>query len=368
MSFYFRSCLLLAISVGPIRAAPAQTFGLRPIQTSPTPVIGVPRSLAIGAADRIFSTEEKPAQILSYDSTGRFVRSIGREGAGPGELRSAVVGAASFVVTYDGQLSRLTAFDLDGKLLWTKPGPCCRSAPIRIDRQGRFYVLAVPVFIGPSRPTETVNVYNSKGDLIDSLTVPGSQPDAQGLWQVVGPQAAAAIPIPFAPKSYYAVTRSGGLIWGTSSSLSLFGGGRLSTPSVRVVLHPYTTELTIEVRQAAREALLSQYGRFFDPPTLEKALRLTDIPTTAPTFFGLDVDSCDRWWVLRTPPYSPEPTRFDVLSPTGAPVATAIIPHRLIEPGFLWAIGTGRLAAIVDDGGEPRLVLYHLPATLACRG
>lgn len=359
---------LFAGGVLALRHAAAQSLPLQRIQTSPAPSLGVLRSLAVGAADRVYVGEEGPARILTYDSAGSFLRSIGREGSGPGELRSPVVGAGSFVIAYDGQLRRITAFDPTGNLLWTKPGPCCRSRTIRIDRKGQFYVLTAPLIIGPSPETERVNVYSAQGTLIDSLTVPASQPDSRGLWQLFGSQAAASIPIPFAPRSYHAVTRSGGLVWGTSSSPVLFAGRRIATPAVRAGLLPGIIRLTTEVRQAAREAAISEFSRFFARPTLERTFRLDDIPETAPTFFGLDVDSCDRWWVLRTPPFALGATRFDILSPAGQFIAQVTIAERLLEPSFLWATGDHRLAAIVDDGaGAPQLALYRLPASLSCR-
>ena len=46
-------------------------------------------SLAVDAAGNIFVADDKPVEVMRYDPTGRYVGSVGREGEGPGEYRSA---------------------------------------------------------------------------------------------------------------------------------------------------------------------------------------------------------------------------------------------------------------------------------------
>ena len=48
------------------------------------------RWLATGPDEQIAFTERRPAELRVYDSSGRFLRGIGREGDGPGEFRMPV--------------------------------------------------------------------------------------------------------------------------------------------------------------------------------------------------------------------------------------------------------------------------------------
>jgi hypothetical protein len=44
--------------------------------------------LAVGSEGSIYVADAHPPSVLQFDRRGRFVRRIGREGAGPGEYRS----------------------------------------------------------------------------------------------------------------------------------------------------------------------------------------------------------------------------------------------------------------------------------------
>ena len=66
------------------------------------------------------------AQLVETDSTGRFVRNIGRGGNGPGEYRWVIAGsfdARGRLRIYDTGTSRISTFHSDGRLADTKPVP-----------------------------------------------------------------------------------------------------------------------------------------------------------------------------------------------------------------------------------------------------
>jgi hypothetical protein len=61
-------------------------------------------------------------ELRLFDSRGRFVRSMGREGAGPGEFRSiswVQVLPLDTILVVDPDLRRITAFSVAGELQWT---------------------------------------------------------------------------------------------------------------------------------------------------------------------------------------------------------------------------------------------------------
>ncbi len=74
-------------------------------------------SIAVGAGGRLFVADADLVSIREFDSEGRFVREIGRQGEGPGEFRSI----AGVSVLPDGRLAawdrrnrRVTVYGTDG--------------------------------------------------------------------------------------------------------------------------------------------------------------------------------------------------------------------------------------------------------------
>lgn len=327
-----------------------------------------PKSIAIGDYDRIYIGDEGPARVLSFDSAGALLRVIGREGSGPGEFRSPVVGAGAFLVVNDAQLKRLTAFDTDGRLLWTKAGTCCRSRPIRVDQAGRIYVVASPLIIGGGLPLDDMIVFSQRGDPVDTIRVPGFGGSGAGKqeWRLVNKQAALAVGIPFIPEEVFAITRDGSVIWGHSSRYTLKEGTDASAAR-NTITRPWTAPpLSTAERTRGRAAKVEDFATMVDKASLEAAFDLADVPERAPAFFAIDVDRCGRWWVLRTTAYMESATTFDILSDRGAPIATVTFAERLAGD-TKWAVGRDKLAAIVQDGdGAPALGVYLIPALPGC--
>jgi hypothetical protein len=56
-----------------------------------------------------------PAVIKQFGSTGAYVRSIGRDGSGPGEFKAALVATApGLLVVHDPASARTSVFDSAG--------------------------------------------------------------------------------------------------------------------------------------------------------------------------------------------------------------------------------------------------------------
>jgi len=77
-------------------------------------------SLADGTI--IVVNARRPVGIRLFSPTGEHIRTIGREGAGPGELRAiwdVWIARPDTIVVFDGRLSRVSYFDPQGTLLET---------------------------------------------------------------------------------------------------------------------------------------------------------------------------------------------------------------------------------------------------------
>lgn len=98
-----------------------------------TRLLNEPTDLAFGPRGDIFLAEghgKGDPRVLKFDKSGKFIRSWGGLGKGPGQFdvaHSIVVDAKGFVYVADRQNRRVQIFDLDGKYIkeWKYAGlPC----------------------------------------------------------------------------------------------------------------------------------------------------------------------------------------------------------------------------------------------------
>ncbi len=82
------------------------------------------RGIAVDRAHRLYVLDYKDQQVRVFDSLGRFVRAIGRNGRGPGEFsqpNGLALDAQDNLVVYDPSNRRVSIFDTTGALESTHP-------------------------------------------------------------------------------------------------------------------------------------------------------------------------------------------------------------------------------------------------------
>lgn len=115
--------LVVAVQAAP---APPQALELREelrigsVDTPPYLLTEV-GDLAV-ANGQVFVAQPKDGQVRVFDTAGRFIRAVGRQGEGPGEFRSiASIGVrADTLWVVDRYNARVTAVDLEGRVLDTR--------------------------------------------------------------------------------------------------------------------------------------------------------------------------------------------------------------------------------------------------------
>ena len=98
--------------------------------------------MLIGDDGSVYALQRKPATIKVYGPDGTFLRDIGKEGDGPGEVRDGFLGIrGDTLLLQDPNHSRLTLFLTDGTFLKTVPSPCCYYwRRLTVDSAGRAWL------------------------------------------------------------------------------------------------------------------------------------------------------------------------------------------------------------------------------------
>ena len=160
----------------------------------------------------------QPPVIRVFDADGDYVRSIGRQGDGPGEFRSLdwIEIAGDTILALDARARRITAFMPDGSVAWLisiREGVGAPSAgPLRLD-DGTFIVhhaqsdALTRVAVGTDQPGQTLRNtsalghYDRTGLLVDSVFV-GQGSESAVILRGGRP---AMMPAPFARDLTYAL-------------------------------------------------------------------------------------------------------------------------------------------------------------------
>jgi len=102
-------------------------------------------SIATRPDGSILVLDRQAREVREFDPEGRYVRTMGRQGSGPGEFQSPMavrVDPSGRVLVMDGLARRVTVFSADGTLLTTWPVATLRpSYTLPIDARGNVYLM-----------------------------------------------------------------------------------------------------------------------------------------------------------------------------------------------------------------------------------
>jgi hypothetical protein len=330
--------------------------------------IGQPGSLAVDDEDRVYVVDSKPAVIKVFSPEGALVRTIGREGEGPGEFRVGFIAVrGEHVVIQDPELGRTSVWDTAGAFLRSWHSSCCYHSDIQIDRSGRIHLPSA--FASkrgePSRGRPYAR-WSLAGDAIDSVWVPRREPGKVWKISIKGSDGndvmATVLPIPLQPDFVAALHPDGGLVYGWTGAYWLTRS-RTGNDSVRVFGRAWTPEeISDERRKAAVDARVKQASEGYGEENARSAFNLTDVPATLPAFSTVQVDQSGRVWVRRHAVAVADTARtaYEVFDSTGAYLGPVSVPLMIPEYG-LQAWTRDGLVAIVEDGdGRPTVVRLRL--------
>lgn len=257
-----------------------------------------PHHIVVTASGDVVVLERNPPRMVVFDPEGNPLRTIGRQGAGPGEFASGgilmVVGDT--LVHHDRNQARVQRFLADGSLIDGWPAPCCTSEPTRADTLGR---IAIPA---ATRRREEHEVpwaangfirFDGSGRLLDSL-IPPLRP-SPGTWTASRPEGGiASTQIPLATSWVHTLSPGGEWVHGNTNTYR-FAFTTSGGDTLRLVEAPSVEwRVPDSVRQRLRDEIVAQN------PALNAVANTADVPDVYPQWGALAIDGAGMLWVLAT--------------------------------------------------------------------
>jgi len=319
-----------------------------------------PVSMTVDEAGRIWVVDQKPAAIKVYAPDGRFIRTVGREGAGPGEFRVGFIAPGPGVmVLHDPQASRTTVFDSGGAYLRSWASFCCYWSEIHVDRQGRVYIPGMTAGENMTRGT-TYYRFTLDGEVVDTIYVPGR--DDLKYWTVRAGTGQGrmmmSMSVPFAPRIYSTFDPDGGFVYGWSGAYE-FTVTRTGPDSAVVFGRDWTPEpIGEDARRDTIEAMIASRKQM-DESLLRAAFKFEEMPATRPAFEAITVAGDGHRWV-RVGPDSTGGILFDVFDPQGAWLGALTSPIGFSAYGGV-RIGAAEMVVLTEGAdGRPAVVKLRI--------
>lgn len=303
-----------------------------------------------------------------FDAGGKHLRTVGRDGAGPGEYRNQTLGLAvdrdGVLLMYDPRNARINRWTQDGSLLpsWPVSSQLFTSQALQVDTTGATYI-KVTVELPESGKEWKIGLarLNPNGQVVDTLQRPPISGDAPPMGTF------------FAPAKHWHINRAGDVVSGFSGRYAITVTGRTGT-----VVRFERAARPVELLAAER----SNYQALADAMRQNPMIRPTPPPATVPNekpfWRSIQSDLDGNVWVelhgpgeefepppqrgqQRGPPVPPlrwrEPRAYDVFRRDGTYLGRVELPSRTAfseaRGDRVWAIQRGE-----DD--EQYIIRYRI--------
>ncbi len=295
-------------------------------------------------------------EIRFFDATGRWVRSLGRQGSGPGEftdLRNVWLGPGDTLFAYQGRTGQVSVLDPEGRFV--------RTFRPDFGGENRFLIVlgpfasghwlvngtafTMPTVSGRHRSELTLYRFSAEGRKVDSLT---TLPAAESLVEVVE-QGYSIRLLPYARSAVVVVSGDRAFAGPTERvDLQVYREGAGLVRVVRLALPP--RPLTPALRDAAIARLLEPMSRrpADEVDQVRRRFEGVDYPEHLPAIDRLTAAENGDLWFRIYPAHPDDPTRFAVTDSAGRWRAWADGPPRF-SPSW---IGADQAVGLWLDGDE----------------
>ncbi|MEW5927216.1 MAG: 6-bladed beta-propeller [Gemmatimonadota bacterium] len=308
--------------------------------------------------------DNQSRNLRSFDRTGRHLRTIGREGGGPGEFMTlgslAAHGDSLVVGDYDNR--RVSVFAPDGKLVRTVP----------LDAGGtEAFIRTLGPFRDGSVLLASENITDQSGLSRDSVTYLRLGP-AGGSPRQLGrfpgderfTQAQEGGPVNTGPRAFgrsaAVAAVPDGFFYGSSDRLEI-GRYDESGKLLRLVRAPHSprpvTPADVESFKEVRRRVLQDPRRARLRPLIEKSLAAMPYPETMPAHGEIRADPAGGLWVSDFRVSPDDAGRWTVFDPEGRMLGTVATParFRVFDVGTDYVLGVWR-----DDMDVEHVRMYSL--------
>lgn len=334
-----------------------------------TLMFGFIQHIAVDAEGGIYAFDGQVPALRYFNARGEYVRTLGREGAGPGEYRDMALGLAVLsdgrVVMRDPRNARLNFYAPDGTPSdhWPVASGLFVDNAMVLDRRDHVFLKIMLGLPEPNKPWRIGLLhYDATGHLVDTIPPPATsgEPTEAGVGR-------------FLRSKIWALSLDGTIVVGTNDQYVF----ELRRPDGTVVRIERAAErVSLEPGERAEHEAMNEWTRRTQGQFL--TAEIPPVPATKPFFSGLHPGERGRVWVRRyvkaektdmpperDPSQPPsitwlEPTVFDVFESDGtylgevrAPPRTSV---RVFRGDTIWGIRQGELdeqylvRAVVTDG------------------
>lgn len=318
-------------------------------------------------AGELLVAETRAVELRVFDSTGRFVRRLGRKGSGPGEFQAMSwvgVDPAGVASVFDASTRRLTRLAATGEVERVTSLPGAGGGTVAgVFRDGSLLMRRFPNLSEDLSQVPTGLVRDSLELMVVAADGSGETPIAR----VPGPENVRAVgrvvsqdQAPFGRRTVIAAGDSTFFV-ATQDSYEIRSyhqtGGLRSILRRRVPPRRVDDAARARWRQQHAERLERLKGRPV-PPEVTQVAEYDRLPEAFPALGELALDRSGRLWVEDYRPFPAEDsvTTWTVFGPTGALEARATLPNlQILEIGAEHLVGVWR-----DQDEVPHVRVYRI--------
>jgi hypothetical protein len=325
-----------------------------------------PRDIAMTEDGTLLVAESNPQQVKVYDPAGRYVRTIGRKGEGPGEFNAAYIAVhGDTLVVQDPSATRGSTFLIStGAFLASRPTACCFYFPLGIDGAGRAVAYAALAPDSALEPSQGFVRFTMTGTSLDTIRIP-ERPKPVGWTVRQGDQVNFTRLVPLTPRELYAVDRRGAFITGWNADYALHTT-RTGRDTVTIFGRTFTPDpVSPSDKQAIVDALIAgdiAGGGSVPEDVLRKAFDPGMIPDRRPAFEAISTDMLGRRWV-RVSTRDTAVARLDLFDTDGRWLDQVDVPASAWSRS-IWqppAFSRDRVAVMSeDDSGRPLVRVFAI--------
>lgn len=317
-------------------------------------LFGQINGVQIGEDGSLYVLDGQASEVRVFGPDGVHLRTIGRQGQGPGELSRPLGIAfdpAGLLWVNNWGNARYTAYDATTGDVVREPRRLAGFAmipwPGAFDRAGRM----LDVGMGPDGEPVILGLDTAYVP-VDTLPMPRADDRYQVFFRANG-QIRMSMMEPFAPQPSWAPHPDGGIVVGEGSAYRLH---RITVAGDTVA----TIEVArprIQVTSAERDSALAQFEEISQLAGGATPDRRPSVPDVKPAHGALFVDEDARIWVTRTPARG-EGYGWDVFDPEGRLLGVVTLPT---PPGYVRPAVRGATMAVVTTVDDvPAIVVYEI--------